>query len=139
MKKSKNDKLKKTDQEWRSLLTPEQYHVTREHGTEPAFSGEYDNCKDKGIYKCICCGNPLFHSDQKYDSGSGWPSFYDPITKQSIESREDNSLFMVRTETVCANCDAHLGHVFTDGPQPTGLRYCMNSLSLVLEKLPEDD
>tara|TARA_B100001559_G_scaffold282764_1_gene257066 strand:+ start:63 stop:482 length:420 start_codon:yes stop_codon:yes gene_type:complete len=139
MKKSKNDKLKKTDQEWRSLLTPEQYHVTREHGTEPAFSGEYDNCKDKGIYKCICCGNPLFHSDQKYDSGSGWPSFYDPITKQSIESREDNSLFMVRTETVCANCDAHLGHVFPDGPQPTGLRYCMNSLSLVLEKLPEDD
>ncbi|MFL2654505.1 MAG: peptide-methionine (R)-S-oxide reductase MsrB [Alphaproteobacteria bacterium] len=139
MKKSKNDKLKKTDQEWRSLLTPEQYHVTREHGTEPAFSGEYDNCKDKGIYKCICCGNPLFHSDQKYDSGSGWPSFYDPITKESIESREDNSLFMVRTETVCANCDAHLGHVFTDGPQPTGLRYCMNSLSLVLEKLPEDD
>ncbi len=139
MKKSKNDKLKKTDQEWRSLLTPEQYHVTREHGTEPAFSGEYDNCKDKGIYKCICCGNPLFHSDQKYDSGSGWPSFYDPITKESIESREDNSLFMVRTETVCANCDAHLGHVFPDGPQPTGLRYCMNSLSLVLEKLPEDD
>ncbi|MBC92732.1 MAG: peptide-methionine (R)-S-oxide reductase [Rhodospirillaceae bacterium] len=139
MKKSKNDKLKKTDQEWQSLLTPEQYHVTREHGTEPAFSGEYNNCKDKGIYKCICCGNPLFHSDQKYDSGSGWPSFYDPITKESIESREDNSLFMVRTETVCANCDAHLGHVFTDGPQPTGLRYCMNSLSLVLEKLPEDD
>ena len=139
MKKSKNDKLKKTDQEWRSLLTPEQYHVTREHGTEPAFSGEYNNCKDKGIYKCICCGNPLFHSDQKYDSGSGWPSFYDPITKESIESREDNSLFMVRTETICANCDAHLGHVFTDGPQPTGLRYCMNSLSLVLEKLPEDD
>ena len=139
MKKSKNDKLKKTDQEWRSLLTPEQYHVTREHGTEPAFSGEYDNCKEKGIYKCICCGNPLFHSDQKYDSGSGWPSFYDPITKESIESREDNSLFMVRTETVCANCDAHLGHVFPDGPQPTGLRYCMNSLSLVLEKLPEDD
>ena len=139
MKKSKNDKLKKTDQEWRSLLTPEQYHVTREHGTEPAFSGEYDSCKDKGIYKCICCGNPLFHSDQKYDSGSGWPSFYDPITKESIESREDNSLFMVRTETVCANCDAHLGHVFPDGPQPTGLRYCMNSLSLVLEKLPEDD
>ena len=139
MKKSKNDKLKKTDQEWRSLLPPEQYHVTREHGTEPAFSGEYNNCKDKGIYKCICCGNPLFHSDQKYDSGSGWPSFYDPITKESIESREDNSLFMVRTETVCANCDAHLGHVFTDGPQPTGLRYCMNSLSLVLEKLPEDD
>ena len=117
----------------------DRYHVTREHGTEPAFSGEYDNCKDKGIYKCICCGNPLFHSDQKYDSGSGWPSFYDPITKESIESREDNSLFMVRTETVCANCDAHLGHVFTDGPQPTGLRYCMNSLSLVLEKLPEDD
>ena len=139
MKKSKNDKLKKTDQEWQSLLTPEQYHVTREHGTEPAFSGEYNNCKDKGIYKCICCGNPLFHSDQKYDSGSGWPSFYDPITKESIESREDNSLFMVRTETICANCDAHLGHVFTDGPQPTGLRYCMNSLSLVLEKLPEDD
>ena len=139
MKKSKNDKLKKTDQEWRSLLTPEQYHVTREHGTEPAFSGEYNNCKDKGIYKCICCGNPLFHSDQKYDSGSGWPSFYDLITKETIESREDNSLFIVRTETVCANCDAHLGHVFTDGPQPTGLRYCMNSLSLVLEKLPEDD
>ena len=139
MKKSKNDKLKKTDQEWQSLLTPEQYHVTREHGTEPAFSGEYNNCKDKGIYKCICCGNPLFHSDQKYDAGSGWPSFYDPITKESIESREDNSIFMVRTETVCAYCDSHLGHVFTDGPQPTGLRYCMNSLSLVLEKLPEDD
>ena len=134
MKKSKNDKLKKTDQEWRSLLTPEQYHVTREHGTEPAFSGEYNNCKDKGIYKCICCGNPLFHSDQKYDSGSGWPSFYEVINNANILCLNDNSHGMNRIEILCSRCDAHLGHVFDDGPQPTGKRYCINSLSLKLSK-----
>jgi|TARA_B110000263_G_scaffold245801_1_gene255914 peptide-methionine (R)-S-oxide reductase len=139
MKKSDDNKLNQTDEEWRAQLTPEQYHVTREHGTEPAFSGEYDKCKDKGIYKCICCGNPLFNSEKKYDSGSGWPSFYDPITKDAVENREDHSFFMTRTETVCSNCEAHLGHVFPDGPQPTGLRYCMNSLSLILEKSVSDD
>ncbi|MFT5180627.1 MAG: peptide-methionine (R)-S-oxide reductase [Alphaproteobacteria bacterium] len=132
--KNDGDKIVKSDADWRAQLTPEQYHVTREHGTEPAYSGEYDGCKDQGVYKCVCCGNPLFRSAQKFDSGTGWPSFYDTIAPDAVEDRKDRSFFMVRTESVCCKCDAHLGHVFPDGPAPTGLRYCMNSLSLKLEK-----
>ena len=127
-------KVVKSEDEWRSQLTPEQYHVTRQHGTERAFSGEYDQCKDQGVYKCICCGNPLFDAKQKFDSGTGWPSFYDTIDKDAVEDRTDRSFFMVRTEIVCAKCDAHLGHVFPDGPPPTGLRYCMNSVALDLDR-----
>ncbi len=127
-------KIVKSKEEWRSQLTPDQYYVTREHGTEPAYSGAYDQCKDEGVYKCVCCGNPLFDSDHKFDSGTGWPSFYDSITRDAVDDKKDRSFLTVRTEIVCAKCDAHLGHVFPDGPAPTGLRYCMNSLSLDLEK-----
>ena len=126
-------KIVKSEEEWRAQLTPEQYHVTRQHGTEPAFSGEYDGCKDRGVYKCVCCGNPLFDSAHKFDSGTGWPSFYETITRDAVDDRKDRSFFMVRTEIVCGKCDAHLGHVFPDGPPPSGLRYCMNSLALDLE------
>ena len=135
--KRDGDKIVKSKEEWRAQLTPDQYYVTREHGTEPAYSGAYDQCKDKGIYNCVCCGNPLFRSSQKFDSGTGWPSFYDSITRDAVNDKKDRSFLMVRTEIVCAKCDAHLGHVFADGPAPTGLRYCMNSLSLDLEK--QDD
>ena len=127
-------KIVKSKEEWRAQLTPDQYYVTREHGTEQPFSGAYDQCKDKGVYNCVCCGNPLFNSTQKFDSGTGWPSFYDSITKDAVKDKKDRSFFMVRNEIVCAKCDAHLGHVFPDGPPPTGLRYCMNSLSLDLQK-----
>ena len=120
-------------------ISPEAYHITQECGTEPPFSGEYYNHNETGHYHCICCDAVLFESSTKFDSGSGWPSFYDPINKESIENREDHSFFMVRTETVCSKCDAHLGHVFPDGPEPTGLRYCMNSLSLILEKSIDDE
>ncbi|NKB50439.1 MAG: peptide-methionine (R)-S-oxide reductase MsrB [Alphaproteobacteria bacterium] len=137
MAKDKGDKIVKSKEEWRAQLTPDQYYVTREHGTEPAYSGVYDQCKDKGIYNCVCCDNPLFRSSQKFDSGTGWPSFYDSITKNAVADKKDRSFFMVRTEIVCAKCDAHLGHVFPDGPPPTGLRYCMNSLSLDLQKTEE--
>ncbi|MGI0117655.1 peptide-methionine (R)-S-oxide reductase MsrB [Zooshikella sp. RANM57] len=126
----KNKKIKKSLQEWQQQLTPEQYRICREKGTEPAFSGEYLNKKDEGVYCCTCCGQPLFDSITKYDSGSGWPSYYQPIVQEAIDTETDHSHGMMRTEVMCSQCEAHLGHVFPDGPQPTGLRYCINSASL---------
>lgn len=129
-------RLKKSDAEWRQQLTPEQYHVTREHGTERAFTGEYYKTKTPGTYNCICCGAPLFTSDYKYDSGTGWPSFFQPLDPSAVETDTDYAFGMVRTEVHCANCGAHLGHIFEDGPAPTGLRYCLNSVSLKLDPKP---
>ena len=120
----------KSDEEWRRDLTPEQYHVTREHGTEPAFSGPYWNEKHAGMYTCVCCGAPLFSSATKFDSGTGWPSFFAPLDASAVSEHEDRSWLMRRTEIRCASCDAHLGHVFPDGPNPTGLRYCTNGTAL---------
>lgn len=128
------DKIKKTEEEWKKELAPEQYKIMRRKGTETPFSGKYYAVKEKGMYKCSACGNELFSSDTKYDSGTGWPSFSAPASNQSVETETDKSLRMERTEVICGKCGAHLGHVFDDGPEPTGKRYCINSIALDLEK-----
>jgi peptide-methionine (R)-S-oxide reductase len=128
------EKNQENPEEWKQKLTPEQYNICINKGTEPPFSGKYCDSKEKGIYKCVCCGEHLFHSNTKFDSGSGWPSFYDPVDEKNIEYISDSSFGMVRTEVNCNKCGSHLGHVFDDGPKPTNLRYCINSISLSLQK-----
>ena len=131
------DSISKTDEEWKETLTPEQYNICRKKDTERPFTGKYNDCKDKGMYKCSCCGNELFDSETKFESGTGWPSFFKPISDENVKYESDSTFGMTRTEVMCKKCGAHLGHVFDDGPQPTNLRYCINSVSLDLDKKQE--
>ena len=134
---SSDEKVSKTDEEWQKTLTPEQYRVCRKKDTERPFTGKYNDCKEKGMYKCSCCGNELFDSNSKFESGTGWPSFFKPINDENIKCESDTDYGMIRTEVMCKKCGAHLGHVFDDGPQPTNLRFCINSVSLNLDKKNE--